>query len=772
MGLQRTAFDRNCEDVLKKAGLFAHLLGHSYVGTGHLLLSLCAWKQTEPILQKNGLSFSHLAAQLPRIRGRGTTSKLPQGWSDGAKQVFFFSTQGLRSGETVSPQRLLLAVCSVEYTTAELLLRSSGVHTGRLYADTLEQMQTARRGGSMRLLEQYGTNMVEKAGVSEPVIGRQREIDTLIEVLCRRHKNNPALVGDPGVGKTAIVEGLARRMAARQVPPQLTDKQLYAIDTASMVAGTKYRGEFEERMREILSEIQRAGDVIVFIDEMHMLVGAGAAEGAIDAANILKPALGRGEVQIIGATTQEEYRKYIEKDAALERRFRRIQVDEPSESETREILRGLKPGLERHHGLTIADEAVEAAIRLSQRYLCEHRLPDKALDLLDEAASHACLCPGQAENRREQQALDDALKAAIRREDFGQALELQGRLRELYDVQGNHNRRTVCAQDVAHALSSRTGIPLVELNGAEREQLRTLEPVLKAQVIGQDGAVEAVADAVRRGRTGLAGQHRPAAAILLTGPTGVGKTLLCRTLARAVYGSEAAMIRLDMTEYGEKLNASRLVGAPPGYVGYDQGGTLTEKVRNRPHSLVLFDEIDKAHPDVTALLLQLMDEGRLTDSQGRTVDFKNTLILLTANVGAGEQDKQGLGFAPDSEEERIRSRLRRHFSPEFLGRLDAIAVFSPLDDNALTKIAEQQLNALADRCAESGVAFSWSPEVTEFIVHLADREDGARGVRSVIAREVVSPLAKRMLEEDRPSDLCLSIQNERMILKQTGEIKQ
>ena len=763
--MRQAGFDKGCGQLIRNAGMFARTLGHSYVGSEHILLALCAEERTGPILVNCGLSFPQAVDRIERLRGRGAPLPLPQGLTAEAREAL--------STGAMEPERVLLALAVKEHTAAALILRASGVRLQRLQAETAERMrEKPEQGGSMRLLEQLGINMVEKAGAYGPVVGRSREIDTVIEVLCRKHKNHPALVGDPGVGKTAIVEGLAQRMSARQVPPPLLGKQLYSLDTAAVVAGTKYRGEFEERMRELLSEIQNAGNIIVFIDEMHMLVGAGAAEGAIDAANILKPALSRGEIQIIGATTREGYRKFIEKDAALERRFRKITVNEPSEDETREILQGMKPGLERHHGLTIGKDAVEAAITLSQRYLCEHRLPDKALDLLDEAASHSCLSGSGSDHLIVQRELDRELKIAIRREDFNRALKLQGKLRELYHGQGEQSLRTVSAQDVAHALSSRTGIPLEELSGTEREKLRTLEQVLKAQVTGQDRAVAAVADAVRRGRTGLAGQHRPAAVILLTGPTGVGKTLLCKTLAQAVYGSEKAMIRLDMTEYGEKLNASRLIGAPPGYVGYEQGGTLTEKVRTNPHSLVLFDEIDKAHPDVTALLLQLMDDGRLTDSQGRTVDFRNTLILLTANVGAGEQEKHGLGFAPDGEEDRIKTRLRQHFSPEFLGRLDAIAIFSPLDENALTGIAELQLEDLKQRCEQSGVAFSWSPEAAKRIVRHAGRKGGARSVRSVITREVVSPLAKLLLEEDRTPDLFLCIQNERLILKRTTEIKQ
>ena len=754
MGVKRTIFDRNTEQIVRNAAFFARRLGHSYVGSEHLLLALCAGEITGALLKKNGLSFHAAAQTLRRCTGRGRPLPLTQGLTENARLI-------LRPAQTeLSPEGLLLAVCGTEYTTAALILRSADVNTRQLCADTLEQIQKTQQGGSMRLLEQFGVNMLERAGASGPVIGREREIDTVIEVLCRKHKNNPALVGDPGIGKTAIVEGLARRMAVGQIPTQLLGRQLYAVNTAAMVAGTKYRGEFEERMRDVLAEIRRAGNVILFIDEMHMLVGAGAAEGAIDAANILKPALGRGEVQIIGATTLEEYRKYIEKDAALERRFRRIRVEEPTENETAEILQGLRPGLEQHHGITVTNEAIDKAIALSQRFLNEHRLPDKALDLLDEAAAHACLSAKQAGHSAEQQALDEQLKAAIRREDFGQALELQGRMKTLFEERGRGERPAVSARDVVHALSSRTGIPIGELTGSERDRLRDLERALSESVIGQRQAVACVADAVRRGRIGLTGQGRPAAVILLTGPTGVGKTLLCKTLARAVYGSEKAMIRLDMTEYGDRLNASRLTGAPPGYVGHEQGGTLTEKVRANPHSLILFDEIDKAHPDVTALLLQLMDDGRLTDNVGRTVDFTNTLLLLTANVGAEEHGKNGLGFAPVSEQDRIKGRLRQHFSPEFLGRLDAIAVFSPLDENALMKIAELQLKALSDRCANTGLTLTWSPQAPRALVRKSGREAGARGIRSVISREIESPLAKRLLDEQTPSVLRLTVRDD------------
>ena len=731
--MKRAGFDKQCARTLRNAGVIARNMGHSFVGSEHLLLSLSVDPDCESVLQMHGVDADRLYRIAVQLRGLGTRgAPLVQGLSDGAERIL---AAALHDSSVLNPMRLLWAVGTAENTTAGLMLSLCQVDTARLCAEISPEKERQ----DMRLLEQFGINMLEKSANADPVIGREAEIRSVIEVLCRKHKNNPALVGEPGVGKTAIVEGLAKRMAARQVPPPLRGKQLYCLDTSVLMAGTKYRGEFEERMRDLLAEIEKAGNIIAFIDEMHMLVGAGAAEGAIDAANILKPALGRGRLQLIGATTIEEYRKYIEKDAALERRFRRIRVDEPGPSQTAEILRGLRPGLERHHGLKIGDEAIEAAVRLSQRYLSGYYQPDKALDLLDEAAAHAGLRASAGDG---QAGLDEQLKLAIAREDFAEALSLQERLRALYD---RNTTNTVEVEDVGYAVRARTGIPVA--SGRNDGSLLRLEALLSKHVIGQDEAVHAVADAVRRGRTGLAGQNRPAASILLTGPTGVGKTLLCKKLAEAVYGAENAMIRLDMTEYTEPHSASRLLGAPPGYVGYDEGGTLTERVRQKPYSLVLFDEIDKAHPEVRSVLLQLMDEGRLTDSAGRTVDFRNTLVLMTANVGAGECGKTGLGFVPGDTKNRIISQLKQLFSPEFLGRLDAVAVFEELSDVALAKISEQQLERIRDRCAAEGRAFFWAEEVPAFLADLAGKEAGARGVRGVITREVVSPLAKMMLSD-------------------------
>ncbi len=516
---------------------------------------------------------------------------------------------------------------------------------------------------------------------------------------------------------------------------------------ANLVAGTKYRGEFEERLRDVLGEIQRAGNVILFIDEMHTIVGAGAAEGAIDAANILKPPLGRGELQVLGATTLTEYRKYIEKDPALERRFRPVRVEEPSAQAAEAILFGLKSGLEAHHHMKIEDSAIRAAVALSKRYLPEQFLPDKAIDLLDEGASRARMEELSGEKgsvAQERGALEQELNCAVRESRFEKAAELRDKMQRLLSRTPSRQTRTVTAQDVAGAVSARTGIPVGELGKEERRRLLELEGRLNRQVIGQPQAVAAAASAVRRGRSGLADQNRPVATLLFTGPTGVGKTELCRALARELYGSEDAMIRLDMSEYMEKQSVSRLIGAPPGYVGYEEGGTLTEKVRRRPYSLVLLDEMEKAHRDIAGILLQIMEDGQLTDSLGRTVSFKNTILILTSNLGGDK--REGLGFVPAKQESKVMESLKEFFTPEFLGRLDRVAVFQPLERESLRTITGQLLARLAKRAGGRGLAVAFTPELEEALAAFGEKSGGVRNIRREIQEQVENLLANALLE--------------------------
>ena len=748
-------YSQEAADVIVAAAARARGLGHSFVGSVHLLMALCAAKDESGLLLRSAAvteKFVHDAAAV--LCGVGTAElPLPQGFSREAREVLRLAggeAELLGSGQ-VRPLHLLLALTRRQESTAAMVLRIAGTDPDELFTMALEcrfRMAGRRRskeGVSMKLLDQFSEDLLLKAASMDPVIGREQEIETVIGILSRKNKNNPALVGEPGVGKTAIAEGLAQRIAAGNVPPQLKDKKLYSLNMANLVAGTKYRGEFEERLRDVLEEIRRVGDVILFVDEMHTIVGAGAAEGAIDAANILKPALGRGEIQMMGATTLEEYRKCIEKDPALERRFRPVTVREPGEEATMEILQALRPGLERHHGLRIREEALTEAIRMSRRYLPDLYLPDKAIDLVDEAASHARLEELSGSRKQWRQELERELSEAVRDCRYEQAAQLRDKMQRMAERGGEGRRtRAVTGQDVAWAVSVRTGIPVGQLTADERQRLLGLEQTLAAHVKGQEDAVKRAAQALRRGLSGLRDENRPVACMLLAGPTGVGKTELCRAIARELFGTTDALIRLDMSEFMEKQAVSRLIGAPPGYVGYEEGGKLTEAVRRRPYCLVLLDELEKAHPDVSNVLLQIMEEGVLTDSGGRRVSFRNAVVIMTTNAG-GEVTSDGLGFNPEGRADRTEKSLRHTFTPEFLGRLDEVLVFESLGKETMESIADKYLEQLKGRARKQGMELRFPAELAAMLARDCGGKAGARQLRSLVQRKVEGPLSTFLL---------------------------
>ena len=752
-------FSADARRLMGDSAAKARELGHSYVGSIHLLLALLEGGSAGNVLVLHGVDPALIRGLARLVYGAGTPGlPLPQGFSRQAKRILRRAAdeaKELRSRQ-IRQAHILLALLRLEGSGAWELLTLAGADPGLLFSHAAEYIRreaepAAKRkkeAVNMKLLEQFSEDLLQKAETMEPVIGRDREIETVIGILCRKNKNNPALIGEPGVGKTAIAEGLAQRMAAGAVPPQLKDKRLVSLNMANLVAGTKYRGEFEERLRDVLAEIRRCGDVILFVDEMHTIVGAGAAEGAIDAANIFKPALGRGELQMLGATTLGEYRKYIEKDPALERRFQPVLVEEPDKNAALSILRGLRPGLERHHHMHISDEAIAEALRLSVRYLPELFLPDKAIDLLDEAAAHARMEQmGNAKNgaRRE---LESQLQDAVREGRYETAAQLRDQMSRI-TAKSERRPRGVTGADVAWAVSARTGIPAGRLTADERQRLLRLEELLGSHVIGQPEAVKAVSEALRQGMSGLRDPGRPVACMLFAGPTGVGKTELCRAIAQELYGSREAMIRLDMTEYMEKQSVSRLIGAPPGYVGYEEGGKLTEAVRRRPYCLVLLDELEKAHPDVSGILLQIMEEGVLTDSTGKKVSFKNAVVVMTSNLG-GQIRSEGVGFNPSGKGGQIRKALEQHFTPEFLGRLDQVVCFRDLDDSAMEGIVEKYLSQLTGRAAAIGLQIVLPEELSRELACTGGK-GGARDLRRIVQEQVESPLSSYLLRSGKKS---------------------
>ena len=787
-------FSLKAEHVLRCAQAAAGELGHGYVGCEHLLLAMLREEDDAACraLNASGIYESAVRERMIEKLGRGTAERSTvQGLTPHARCAVELAVgEAMRAGGgEIEAGHLLLGILRDSGNMAVRLLRSLGVDTKKLYSDTLRAMslsprklplpevhasRTEAKNGKTLLEFSRDLTAMAREGRLDPVIGREKEIARALRILTRRTKNNPVLIGEPGVGKTAIAEGLAEKIAAGDVPEELIDKRILLLDLSGMVAGTKYRGEFEERIRAVLDEVRRDGNVILFIDEVHTIVGAGSAEGAVDAANILKPALGRGEIRVIGATTLEEYRKFIEKDAALERRFQSVQVGEPDEGKALQILQGLRPKYEAYHGLSIEDEALRTAVTLSKRYLPDRFLPDKAIDLIDEAAASVKLSARSASP--ELKALEEKASAAardketaIRAQDYEKAARLRD-AEESFRTQAAAERKKqareaektavrVTAEDIAAVVSNWTGIPVTRLNESESARLLTLEETLHARVVGQEDAVRAVARAIRRGRVGVKDPKRPVGSFLFLGPTGVGKTELSKALAEAVFGSEDAMIRIDMSEYMEKHTVSRLIGSPPGYVGYDEGGQLTEKVRRKPYSVVLFDEIEKAHEDVWNILLQILEDGVVTDAQGHKVDFRNTAVIMTSNIGAKSITAAGtpLGFAPEEQKSAdaqfaavkaaVIAELRRTFRPEFLNRVDETIVFRRLSREDCAEIARRLLAQTVSRAAALGITLEADEECA---VSLAERgydvSYGARPLRRLIRSEVEDALATCLLD--------------------------
>ncbi|KHG42537.1 MULTISPECIES: ATP-dependent Clp protease ATP-binding subunit [Nostocales] len=785
-------FERFTEKAIKVIMLAqeeARRLGHNFVGTEQILLGLIGEGTgvAAKVLKSMGVNLKDARIEVEKIIGRGSgfvAVEIP--FTPRAKRVLELSLEEARQlgHNYIGTEHLLLGLIREGEGVAARVLENLGVDLTKVRTQVIrmlgETAEVTPGGPSGRTktptLDEFGSNLTQMAidNKLDPVVGRAKEIERVIQILGRRTKNNPVLIGEPGVGKTAIAEGLASRIASKDIPDILEDKRVVTLDIGLLVAGTKYRGEFEERLKKIMDEIRSAGNVILVIDEVHTLIGAGAAEGAIDAANILKPALARGELQCIGATTLDEYRKHIERDAALERRFQPVMVGEPSVDETIEILYGLRDRYEAHHKLKISDEALVAAAKLSDRYISDRFLPDKAIDLMDEAGSRVRLInsqlpPAAKELDKELRQILKEKDDAVRSQDFDRAGELRDREMEIKaeirtiaqtksnGASGDGVEPVVTEEDIAHIVASWTGVPVNKLTESESEKLLHMEDTLHQRLIGQEDAVKAVSRAIRRARVGLKNPNRPIASFVFSGPTGVGKTELAKSLASYFFGSEEAMIRLDMSEYMERHTVSKLIGSPPGYVGYNEGGQLTEAVRRRPYTVVLFDEIEKAHPDVFNMLLQILEDGRLTDAKGRTVDFKNTLLILTSNIGSKVIEKGGSGigfdFAEDANESqynRIRSlvneELKNYFRPEFLNRLDEIIVFRQLNKLEVTQIAEIMLKEVFGRLTEKGIVLEVTDRFKDrLITEGYSPSYGARPLRRAIMRLLEDSLAEEIL---------------------------
>ncbi len=777
-------FTERAQRVLVLAQKEAKQLQHAFVGTEHILLGLI--KDGEGIAAKTLLSFGvdldSVRSEIEKLIGESDQQAVSQevNYTPRAKKVIELAIEeGQSLGHNyVGTEHLLLGLIREGEGVAAQVLANLGVDLGGTRKSVLALLggndssfpeENGKSNSTTPTVDQFGRDLTKLAreGKLDPVIGRETEIERVIQVLSRRTKNNPCLIGEPGVGKTAVAEGLAQRIIEGNVPETLKDKRVSSLELAAVVAGTKYRGEFEERLRKLMDELRSAGNVIVFIDELHTLIGAGAAEGAIDASNILKPALARGELQAIGATTLDEYRKHIERDPALERRFQPITVGEPSVEESLEILKGLRDRYEAHHRVKITDEALDAAVNLSDRYISDRFLPDKAIDLVDEAASRvrmkAYTAPPDLKALEERlETLRNEKESAVRGQEFEQAAKLRDNEQQLRQELQNLKREwdqrkvtdAVYADDIAQIVAAWTGIPVKKLADEETDRLLNMEGILHERVIGQDEAVKAVSRAVRRARAGLKSPKRPIGSFIFLGPTGVGKTELARALAESLFGDEDAMIRLDMSEYMEKHTTARLVGAPPGYVGYDEAGQLTEKVRRKPYSVILFDEVEKAHPEVFNVLLQVLEDGRLTDGKGRVVDFRNTVIVMTSNVGADQLKKQSsLGFRLDDKDtkygdikSRVMDELKRTFRPEFLNRIDEVIVFHPLSEEHLAEIVDLMLAELNQRLSDYGMGLEITDEAKKFLAKEGyDPNYGARPLRRVIQKLIEDEISEKML---------------------------
>ena len=815
-------FTNSCNKAIEIASEIAMELGHHYIGTEHILYGLAKEENgvASKVLLNQEVTPENIIDKIDELVGREEPIDEFIDFTPRTKRVIevaFLEARKL-GYNYIGTEHLLIGILREGDSIAARILLNLNVNIPRLYNEIIKvinegenytpgdsasansQKNSQGKYGSYNqtaTLNQFGEDLTKKAeeGKLDPIIGRQKEIERVLQILSRRTKNNPCLIGEPGVGKTAVVEGLAQKIVAGDVPEILKNKRVVTLDISGMVAGAKYRGDFEERIKKALNEVKKAGDVILFIDEIHTIVGAGAAEGAIDAANILKPLLARGEIQLVGATTLDEYRKYIEKDAALERRFSPVTVEEPSEKDTIQILKGIRDKYEAHHNVKITDEAIESAVKYSVRYINDRFLPDKAIDLIDEAASRARLRtymePESLKNLQEQ--IEEKQKdkeEAVRSQKFEKAAKLRDEeraLKEKFEKEENKwkNKNTksvvnITEENIAEVIASWTGIPAKKITEDENKKLKNLEKELHKRVIGQDEAVEAVAKAIRRGRVGLKDPKRPIGSFLFLGPTGVGKTELSKALAECLFGDENSMIRIDMSEYMEAHSVSKLIGSPPGYVGFDEGGQLTEKIRRKPYAVILFDEIEKAHPDVMNMLLQILEDGRLTDSQGRTVNFKNTVIIMTSNLGARMiTDKKALGFSNREEQEDVQKQyeetkkevlevVKRELRPEFINRIDEIIVFHKLNDEEVARIIDIMLSEVVKRLKDQKLEVEFDNDVKKLIESKGiDKNFGARPLRRTIQNLVEDKLAEEILDGNlkKGKKAIIGVEDGRVVLK-------